>query len=75
MQTRLEKLGETFIREAFDRVEDAPCRSWVATHGFCLECGARIDPKRLQLNRVNLFCMACEQAAERMLLLTAVFGS
>ena len=75
MKERLEKLGEGFIREAFDRVEDLPHRSWVATHGFCLECGARIDPKRLLPQRVTLFCLGCEEAAERTALLGAVFGS
>jgi len=75
MQKGLEKLDETFIREAFNRAGDSSRRPWVATYGYCLECGARIDPKRLRPAQVNLFCMGCEQAAERMVLLTAVMGS
>lgn len=75
MQNRLEKPGEHFVQEELCRVEEHFGGGWVAAHGYCRECGAKIDPKRLRPSRLILFCLDCEEAAERMLLLSAVFGS
>jgi len=51
-----------------------PSQWGVATYGYCLECGARIDPIRLS-KRILVLCLGCQEATQRRILLSALHGS
>ena len=47
----------------------------VGTYGFCMECGAAIEPQRLCQSNFALLCTGCEDVLIRTLLLYTVYGS
>lgn len=75
MQNRASELDEAFIRQQLRQPENSTELMWSAIYGYCVECGVKTDPKRLRRGSLNLFCLACEDAAVRSLLLSARFGS
>jgi DnaK suppressor protein len=43
------------LQEALDRVDEG-------TYGKCIECGAEIDPERLEILPTAVLCAACARA-------------
>jgi hypothetical protein len=75
IQPSLEDVCAALVHLEYCWPANQPDQWGVATYGYCMECGARIDPKRMWPMRVALLCLDCQEATERRTLFSAVHGS
>lgn len=65
-QQALGQNSQQCARQALLRIEAALRRCDEGSNGDCLDCDEPIEPRRLQLDPANPFCLRCAAARERL---------
>ena len=52
-------------RHELEQVNQALARMEAGTYGICANCGKRINPARLEARPFSIYCIDCQQLADR----------